>query len=130
MLKALITGGAGFVGLHLANRLLVEGCTVHLVDNFPCSVDDAELSIVVAHDQGDLFLVDMLDKNKISSLNKDYDLIFHLAAIVGVANVLKQPYDVLYNNLQMLGNVIHLARLQSNLKRLSAIFNDPCKSPS
>ncbi len=51
--KVLITGGAGFIGLHLANRLLDEGCHVHLVDNFSRAVNDTELRETLARKQSD-----------------------------------------------------------------------------
>jgi len=115
--RILITGGAGFIGLHLANRLLDEGCQVHLIDNFTRGVDDIELKNTLARDKVSFFSVDLLDANDIESLDVHYDVIFHLAAIIGVVHVLEQPYNVLYDNMRMLGNVIDLARRQKNLSR-------------
>lgn len=115
--KVLITGGAGFIGLHLANRLLDEGCQVHLVDNFSRAVDDAELKKTLARDQATLSSVDLLKAENIDTLATDYDLIFHLAAIIGVVHVLERPYNVLYDNICMLGNMLELARRQSRLSR-------------
>ncbi len=115
--KVLITGGAGFIGLHLANRLLDEGCQVHLIDNFARAVDDVELKDILARDQVSFSKVDLLDANNIEGLDVNYDVIFHLAAIIGVVHVLEQPYNVLYDNIRMLGNMIDLARRQKNLSR-------------
>ncbi len=115
--KILITGGAGFIGLHLANRLLDEGLAVHLVDNFSRAVEDNFLKKTLARTNVDFSSVDLLDATTIESFGKDYDVIFHLAAIIGVVHVLERPYNVLYDNVQMLGNMIELARNQSNLSR-------------
>ena len=115
--KVLITGGAGFIGLHLANRLLDEGCQVHLVDNFSRAVDDAELKETLARDQATFSSVDLLNADNIEILAIDYDLIFHLAAIIGVVHVLERPYNVLYDNICMLGNMLELARRQTRLSR-------------
>jgi len=50
-------------------------------------------------------------------LGTDYDFIFHLAAIIGVVHVMNKPYDVLFDNIKMLGNMIELAKRQMSLKR-------------
>ena len=115
--KILITGGAGFIGLHLANRLLDDGCQVHVVDNFARAVDDVELKNTLARDQISFSSVDLLGSDKVVNLGDDYDVIFHLAAIIGVMHVLERPYNVLYDNIHMLDNMITLARRQNNLSR-------------
>jgi UDP-glucose 4-epimerase len=115
--KVLITGGAGFIGLHLANRLLEEGCQVHIIDNFTRAVDDDELKETLSRDHTSFSSVDLLDTNNVKNLDVDYDVIFHLAAIIGVMHVLERPYNVLYDNIRMLGNMIDLAHRQTNLTR-------------
>jgi nucleoside-diphosphate-sugar epimerase len=115
--KVLITGGAGFIGLHLANHLLNKGCHVHIVDNFARAIDDVELKEVLARDYASFSRIDLLDTNVIKNLDTNYDVIFHLAAIIGVVHVLERPYNVLYDNIRMLGNMIDLARSQTNLSR-------------
>jgi nucleoside-diphosphate-sugar epimerase len=113
--KVLITGGAGFIGLHLANRLLDEGCEVHLIDNFSRAVDDTELKSTLARESSIFTSIDLLEYDSVEQLDLDYDVIFHLAAIIGVTHVMEKPYSVLYDNIRMLGNIIDLARRQSNL---------------
>jgi len=115
--KVLITGGAGFIGLHLANHLLNKGCNVHIVDNFARAIDDDELKEVLERKNASFSNIDLLDTNMIDNLGNDFDLIFHLGAIIGVTHVLEQPYNVLNDNIRMLANVIDLARRQSNLTR-------------
>ena len=115
--KVLITGGAGFIGLHLANRLLDEGCQVHLVDNFSRAVDDVELKTTLARKMASFNSIDLLEIDNVEQLDVDYDFIFHLAAIIGVTHVMERPYDVLYDNIRMLGNMINLAHKQNSLSR-------------
>jgi len=115
--KVLITGGGGFIGLHLANRLLDEGCIVHIVDNFFRAVKDIELTNTLDRDNVSCIDVNLLDKDSIEVLENNYDFIFHLAAIIGVTHVLERPYSVLYDNIHMLGNMIEFARKQSSLSR-------------
>ena len=99
--KVLITGGAGFIGLHLANRLLDEGCQVHLIDNFARAVDDIELKNTLDRELTSFTIIDLLEANAVEQLDLDYDVIFHLAAIIGVTHVMERPYDVLYDNIRM-----------------------------
>ena len=115
--KILITGGAGFIGLHLARRLLDEGYQVDLLDNFARAVDDKELKDILAQDKINFYNIDLLATDQINRLATDYDVIFHLAAIIGVAHVMDYPYDVLYKNINMLGNMIDFARKQDKLSR-------------
>lgn len=117
MAKVLITGGAGFIGLHLAKFYLQNGHKVDLADNFSRGINDEELNEVVNNENVNLFKVDLMDKESINQLSDDYDYIFHLAAIIGVANVLKQPYNVLEKNVVLLINMLDFAKRQKNLKR-------------
>lgn len=115
--KVLITGGAGFMGLHLAGRLLAEGCQVHLVDNFLRGVRDADLERVLAHPEVRFASIDCLDSQAVASLPLDFDYIFHLAAIIGVVHVMERPYRVVLDNLNLTDNLLQHARRQKDLKR-------------
>ena len=116
--KVLITGCAGFIGIHLVNKLLDEGFSVDIVDNFSRGKDDNALKKTLKLNRGRLLFIDLLNIDAVQKLDKDYDFIFHLAAIIGVANVMKKPFNVLNDNIQMLVNVIDLAKKQTNLSRL------------
>ena len=56
------------------------------------------------------------------NINFQYNYIFHLAAIVGVSNVIKSPYKVLTNNILILEKVIEFAKKQKKLKRFFFII--------
>ncbi len=115
--RVLITGGAGFIGLHLTKKLLEEGCHVDLVDNFKRAVDDQTLQEVLSDQNVSLYEINLLNREEIENISKDYDVIFHLAAIIGVVHVMEKPYEVLHDNIELLSNMIHLAKQQKNLKR-------------
>jgi UDP-glucose 4-epimerase len=115
--KTLITGGAGFIGLHLAQRLAAAGHTLHLVDNFARGVEDSELSALAKLPNVELFKKDVLAPGALDDLPADYDYVYHLAAIIGVANVMKRPYAVLGDNVTMLLALLAFARKQSKLRR-------------
>ena len=116
--KILLTGGAGFIGAHLARRLLEEGYQVDLIDNFSRGIYDETIKNISSSNKLNFNEIDLLDKKQIANIDLDYDIIFHLAAIVGVKNVLDKPYLVLKNNMDLLSNIIELATKQNKLSRL------------
>ncbi len=116
-MKALITGGAGFAGLHLARELVAQGYEVVLADNFSRGVRDAELDALAADPGVSLQTADLLDPQCIRGLPDDCDQVYHFAAIIGVQHVLARPFDVLADNTKMLLNALDLARGQRNLQR-------------
>lgn len=116
-LKALITGGAGFVGGHLARHLLDHGYEVVLADNFSRGVRDEALDKLASEPGVTLMETDLLDARSIADLPGDCDQIYHFAAIIGVQHVLARPFDVLADNQQLLLNAIELGRKQRQLGR-------------
>jgi nucleoside-diphosphate-sugar epimerase len=115
--KTLVTGGAGFIGLFLARRLHERGHEVHLLDNFSRGVMDADLHDFSCQPGVQIIRADALNQNEMAMLPVEYEVIYHLAAIIGVAHVIKRPYAVLWDNLAMLSNLLLLARRQRNLRR-------------
>jgi len=115
--KVLVTGAAGFIGFHLAKRMAVDGLEVHMADNFKRGIRDASLEELMHFDNVSFFDIDCLQSERLSCLAKDYDFIFHLAAIVGVDNVIKNPYRVMVDNCKLLENLLEFARTQKKLKR-------------
>lgn len=118
MNRVLITGGAGFLGFHLARRLVAQGHEVDLLDNLSRGVKDRELAHLLEHPGARLLPLDLLRPEALEALGRGYAYIYHLAAKVGVAHVLHQPYAVLKDNVLMLLHLLELARRQSGLRRL------------
>jgi nucleoside-diphosphate-sugar epimerase len=118
MTKILITGGAGFIGYHLGKRLLDAGCHVELMDNMVRGVLDRELEALIQHPRVRFIQADMREPEALKNLGFDYHYIYHLAAIIGVAHILKRPFQVLSDNATMMFNVLALAREQAALQRL------------
>jgi len=95
--RALITGGAGFVGSHLAERLLADGHDVLVLDNLSTGSIDNILhlkqtpgfSYVVDTVTNEPLLAEMIDRS---------DVVFHLAAAVGVKLIVEQPVHTLETN--------------------------------
>ncbi len=116
-MKALITGGAGFIGYHLAKELLEEGYDLVLADNFSRGVEDTFLKEFEENTKVTFVLEDLMLKENVMKMSKDFDYIYHFAAMIGVQNVLNHPYDVLEKNVQLLLHMIDFAKSQKNLKR-------------
>lgn len=115
--KILITGGSGFIGFHLARKLSREGHTIDLVDNFSRGVSDPEFEALLTVPKVRLIRMDVLDAGAYSRLSLDYDYVYHFAAIIGVANVLRRPYAVLSDNVKMLFELLGHCQKMSTLKR-------------
>ena len=118
MTKVLITGGGGFIGTHLARSLVERGDEVHLLDNFARGRRDRDLDELLTRPGVRLVERDLLEPGALEDLDRDYALIFHLAAIVGVANVLEAPYRVLRDNVALLVALLDFAAGQASLDRL------------
>jgi len=114
--KVLITGGAGFVGYHLANNLLESGYRIDILDNFSRGVNDVQLSDLVENEKISLINADLL-QSAAEQIDNDYGYIYHFAAVIGVQHVLKAPFDVLEKNFILLQNALKIARKQKKLRR-------------
>lgn len=118
MSRILITGGAGFIGYHLAKRLLKDDHRIDLIDNLSRGRMDAEFKELLNHPNMGFFDIDLLDAKALFKLKDAYDTIFHFAALIGVKQVIRDPFSALYKNTSMLNHLIQFARRQSRLKRL------------
>jgi UDP-glucuronate decarboxylase len=104
--KQLLTGGAGFIGYHLARRLAERGDEVHLVDDLSRGRLDPDLQALLARPNVRLIEADLCDPAALERLGGGYDGMYHLAAIIGVANVLERPHRVLATNARTLLNAL------------------------
>jgi UDP-glucuronate 4-epimerase len=113
--RALVTGGAGFIGSHLVHRLMSEGWRVTVVDNFDPFyrpvVKHSNLAGCVGRDGFELVEVDIRNFEGLRRvLADDYAVIVHLAAKAGVRGSIEDPFS--YQDVNVLGtqNVLELAR--------------------
>ena len=96
-MKYLVTGGAGFIGSHLTEQLISRGDQVVILDNLSTGLSD-NLSAIknkVEFVQGDI-----LDKALVEKLVSNSDYVVHLAAALGVLNIVNKPLESLKSNLQ------------------------------
>jgi UDP-glucose 4-epimerase len=97
--KALVTGGAGFIGSHLADRLLADGWEVFALDDVSTGSLD---NIAHLRDRPDFHLVvdSVLAPAVVSEVVHKCDVVFHMAAAVGVRLIVEQPVHTMVTNVQ------------------------------
>jgi len=114
MSHVLVTGGAGFIGSHLVDSLLRDGCRVTAIDNFDPFYDRSlKLANVAAHrDSAAWRLVegDIRDAALLQTLPADIDVIVHLAAAAGVRPSIADPVRYQEINVGGTQNLLELAR--------------------
>ncbi|HYV02184.1 MAG TPA: NAD-dependent epimerase/dehydratase family protein [Actinomycetota bacterium] len=98
--KYLITGGAGFIGSHLADVLTANfGCEVVALDNLSTG-RQANLVPLVDRDSFRFVRGSIFDEELVRKLVGDVDVVVHLAASVGVQLIVKRPLETLLNNIR------------------------------
>lgn len=120
-MKVLITGGAGFIGTHLARRLLRENCDVTIFDNFSRQIhgDQQHLSSDLKNNVH-LVIGDVRDRNKFSDVLAGQDVVVHLAAETGTG---QSMYEIIqYEDVNIKGTAVLLDCLindkSSRLKKI------------
>jgi UDP-glucose 4-epimerase len=95
-MRILITGGAGFIGSHLADHYVAKGDQVTILDNFSTGSKEniAHLEGKITTTDGDIRNVDLVEK-----LTKEADLVLHMAAALGVNTILESPLESMSTNI-------------------------------
>lgn len=126
MSKILITGGAGFIGYHLANKLSEDSTNeIDIADNLARGRADQELKELIAKPNVQFFEVDLTDSNSMKTIRRYYDEVYHLAAVIGVKHCMKDPARVLDVNLKSTMNIIQLV-VENKCKKL--LFSSTCET--
>jgi nucleoside-diphosphate-sugar epimerase len=106
MPKFLITGGAGFIGSHLAERLLSLGQRVSVLDNLSTgSVDN--LAPLRSHPDFEFVMDEIQNERVLAELVDAADIVFHLAATVGVQKIIDSPVETIINNVHGTESVLN-----------------------
>lgn len=107
-MRVLVTGGAGFIGSHLVERLLDLNHSVTVLDNFSTG-SPQNLSQISKHPELKIIEGSILDQSILRKLIGESDYVFHLAAAVGVFNIVNNPLESLLTNIRGTENVLEFA---------------------
>ena len=133
-MRALVTGGAGFIGTNLIKRLLKDGHEVVSVDNYStgkkenhqegCRYHDFDLSS--SHTLGIY-----VDHGSYPRWRDDeYDVIFHMGALARIQPSLKYPHKILFNNFVSTLNILEYARKKNEKERWANEIKVVCAGSS
>ncbi|ONI77241.1 epimerase [Actinosynnema sp. ALI-1.44] len=110
-MRALVLGGAGFIGVHLTRRLLAEGHEVTVVDDFSRGRNDPDLAALDVP----VISADLTDHESFDRIPHGWDQVYLLAAVVGVRNVEKDPGRVVHVNTMVVLNALDWIRPEEKL---------------
>lgn len=114
--KVLITGVCGFIGYHLAKRLISENYFVVGVDNindyYDINLKKSRLSDIILNSNFNFYKIDISDKNSIESIFSKYDfsIVFNLAAQAGVRYSIDNPKTYIDSNIVGFFNILECCR--------------------
>ena len=105
-MRTLITGGAGFIGSHLADALIARGDSVTILDNLSTGSKKN-----IAHLGGKITVYegDIRDKELVDKLVAESDVVFHMAAALGVKNIMEDTIESIDRNFSGSEVVLHAA---------------------
>ena len=123
-MKALITGGAGFIGSHLTDLLLAEGHTVIVVDNL-CGGWKKNLIQAEKNPHFRFVQTDIRKPQELAPHFAGIDWVFHLAALADIVPSIEKPRDYFETNVDGTFNVLEAAK-QAHVKRFLYAASSSC----
>jgi len=111
-MRILVTGGAGFIGSHLVDRLLVDGHSVSVLDNISTG-RVSNLDLPNENPNFNFVNGSVLDQDLLTKSVTGVDFIFHLAAAVGVFTIVNHPLSSLVTNIRGTENVLEIASIRN-----------------
>lgn len=116
-MKALITGGAGFIGSHIAKKLIDNNIDVHIIDN----LSTGDLGNIPFVSQKNIHIKDISDYEYIESVfqKEEFTYVIHLAAMVSVVETIEKPIQSNRVNIDASINLLNLIKeYNSNIKKV------------
>jgi len=137
--NVLVTGGAGFIGINLCQKLLNNGNFAVIIDNFNNYYDGKEerLQEVLTQFESDKNYIihnkDLINPSTLNQMDQNFDYIFHLAAQPGVRYSIQNPVEVTKNNIESSVNVFDYACRIKPKKVIyassSSVYGNPIYTP-
>ena len=113
---SLVTGGCGFIGSHMVDRLLAEGHEVRVVDNWTTGRPE-NLDHQKDNKNLNIYHMDIRDREAIEPVFEGVDYIFHFAALADIVPSIQRPYDYYSSNVLGTFNVVECAK-NAGIKKL------------
>ena len=133
MKKVIVTGGAGFIGSHLVDKLLQKNFNVVVIDNFNTG-NIRNLKHCIKNKNLNIIKANIKNKKKISKYFKNVKYVFHLAAIAEIVPSIENPEDYFDTNVKGTLNILELVK-ENNIKKIiyaasSSCYGIPTKYPT
>lgn len=108
----LVTGAAGFIGSHLTEALVCSGATVRALDLYNTDSDWGNLNFLAPEvlDSTEVILSDVRDPHAVRSAVQDQEIVFHLAALIGIPYSYIAPQSYVETNVMGTLNVLEACR--------------------
>ncbi|MBQ8945550.1 MAG: SDR family oxidoreductase [Lachnospiraceae bacterium] len=123
-MKSIVTGGCGFIGSHMVDRLLAEGHDVTVIDNFSTGRIEN-----LKHHEGNQHLTiveaDICDQEKINNLFVGIDWVFHMAALADIVPSIQRPDDYYHSNVDGTYSVLRASQ-KAGIKRFVYTASSSC----
>ncbi len=112
-MRVIVTGGCGFIGSHIVDRLIEFNCQVLVIDDLSASENEK----FYFNEKAEYHKIDICEKDKIEDLFRDVDYVFHLAAESRIQPAIKNPSRAYNVNVIGTLNILELSR-KYNIKRV------------
>jgi UDP-glucose 4-epimerase len=126
----LVTGGGGFIGSHVADRLLAGGARVTIVDNFSTGLRE----FVPRHPRATLVEADLLDQPRLDETMRGVDFVFHMAANADIKDNFIEPRKCVDQNIRVTQNVLEAMRAngvrEMAFASTGSVYGEPDPPPS
>ena len=121
-MKTIVTGGGGFIGSHLCEKLVEEGHSVTIIDNFSIG---RKTNLEKIKNKVKIINKDIRNYNSIKKLFKNIDNVFHLAALADIVPSIENPDDYYSTNVTGTYNVLKLSS-ENKIKRFIYSASSSC----
>ncbi len=108
--RVLVTGAGGFIGSHLTERLVAEGADTRALVRYNSTNSRGWLDSSNIKDEIEVFAGDIRDRDSLILALKGVDVVFHLAALIGIPYSYHAPVSYVHTNLEGTLNVLQIAR--------------------
>src|SRR5438105_9223285 len=115
--RVLVTGAGGFIGSHLAERLVALGAETRAAIRYSSSGSHGWLGESGHQEQMDIVTLDVTDRDTVRKAMKGVDIVFHLAALIGIPYSYDAPLSYVRTNVEGSVNVFRAA-LEEGVKRV------------